>query len=79
MGVVSKLKINVRCKIGELLKKEGRSKAWLAREISYGLDKPVPAQMVSDWCANRYALSAAYIYRICKVTGWRIEDIFEEE
>jgi hypothetical protein len=74
----TKVKLRARNNIAKLLQKTGSSKAWLAREISYGLEKPVPSQMVSDWCSNRTQPSIAYIMRILKITGWSLEEMFEE-
>lgn len=68
-----KLKLSIRCNIGSLLKSEGRTQTWLSKQIN------VPSRMVSDWCNNRYVPHVGYILRIIKVTGWKIEDMFEEE
>jgi DNA-binding XRE family transcriptional regulator len=70
---VPKLNFSIRCNIGALLKAEGRSQTWLAKQIK------VPSRMVSDWCNNRYSPHIGYILRIIKVTGWKLEDMFEEE
>lgn len=70
---VLKLKIKVRCKIGELLKTEGRSQTWLADKID------TTPQLVNDWCKGKYVPSIGYILRIMKATGWKLEDMFEEE
>lgn len=72
MGAI-KLKIKVRCKIGELLKSEGRSMTWLAGQIE------ATPQLVNDWCKGKYTPHVGYILRIIKATGWKIEDMFEEE
>lgn len=77
MGAL-KLKLRVRNNIGDLLEAEGRSKTWLAKSISVGLKKPISPQMVVDWCSNRSQPSIAYIMRIQKVTGWTIDQMFEE-
>lgn len=71
MGV-PKLNFSIRCNIGTLLKNEGRTQAWLAKQID------VPARMISDWCNNRYTPHIGYIMRIKKVTGWELEQMFEE-
>jgi ribosome-binding protein aMBF1 (putative translation factor) len=67
-----KVKIKVRCKIGELLKSEGRSQTWLAEQI-----QSTPPQ-VNDWCTGKYIPSIGYIMRIQKATGWTLDQIFEE-
>lgn len=74
-----KLKVKVRCKIGELLKNEGRSQTWLADKISEGLSEPVRPQLVNDWCNGRGTPSVGYLLRIQRVTGWSLEQMFEEE
>lgn len=67
------MKIKIRCLIGELLKAEGRSQTWLAEKI--GATSP----MVNDWCNGRKNPSIGYIMRIQKVTGWTLDQMFEEE
>lgn len=79
MEAAVKMKIQVRCNISSLLKEMNKTQSWLAREISDGLDSPVSAQMISDWCNNRYVPHVGYILRMIRVTGWKIEDMFEEE
>lgn len=68
-----RVKIKVRCLIGELLKIEGRSQTWLADQI-----KATPP-LVNDWCNGRGNPSIGYIMRIQKVTGWTLDQMFEEE
>lgn len=68
-----KLKIKVRCKIAELLEAEGRKQTWLAAQI-----EATPG-MVNDWCKGKYLPHVGYILRIQKVTGWTIDQMFEEE
>lgn len=68
-----KLNFSIRCNIGALLKAEGRTQTWLAKQIN------VTPRMVSDWCNNRYTPHVGYIMRIRKVTGWSLEMMFEEE
>lgn len=68
-----KVKVKVRCNIGELLKNEGRSQTWLAERI--GTTPP----KVNDWCQNKSNPSIGYIMRIQKVTGWTLEQMFEED
>lgn len=69
----SKVKIQVRCNIGLLLKTEGRSQTWLAEQIG------ATAPMVNDWCKGKTNASIGYILRIQKVTGWTLDQMFEEE
>lgn len=69
----SKLKIKVHCKIGELLKEEGRSQQWLADKIG------AKRQQVNNWCSNKGSMpSIGYILKMQKVTGWSLEQMFEE-
>lgn len=68
-----KVKIHIRCKIGDLLKSEGRTQTWLAERIETTPPK------VNDWCQNKSNPSIGYILRIQKVTGWTLEQMFEEE
>jgi plasmid maintenance system antidote protein VapI len=67
------VKVKVRCLLGEKLKSEGRSQTWLAEQI--GTHPP----MVNDWVKGKATPSIGYILRICKVTGWKVEELFEEE
>lgn len=74
MGVLSVAKPVVKFKLNEMLEKEGRTKAWLARQI--GATK----QQMNNWCSEEGSIpSIGYILRIMKVTGWRLEDLVEEE
>lgn len=74
MEVADKLKINVKCSIGELLDSEGRKQTWLADQIG------ATRQQVNNWCSNNGSLpSIGYILRIRKVTGWDIDKMFKEE
>lgn len=68
-----RMKIKVRCLVGEMLKAEGRSQTWLADKI--GAHVP----LVNDWCTGKTNPSIGYILRIQRVTGWRLEDMFKEE
>lgn len=68
-----KVKIQVRCNIGLLLRKEGRSQTWLAEQIG------ATAPMVNDWCKGKTNPSIGYILRIQRITGWGLEDMFKEE
>jgi DNA-binding XRE family transcriptional regulator len=72
MGVL-KLDVKLKCNIGHKLKEEGRSQAWLAKQID------VNPRMVSDWCNNRYTPHVGYVLKISRVTGWKLEEMFEEE
>lgn len=78
MGVVQ-MKVKAKCKIGELLKRDGKTQAWLAREISHGLEIPVSTQLISDWSNGRGTPSHGYTLRMIKATGWQYEEMFEEE
>jgi DNA-binding XRE family transcriptional regulator len=67
------MNIKIRCKIGELLKGEGRTQKWLAEQID------VAPQQMNSWCRESGSLpSIGYIMRIQKVTGWTLEQMFEE-
>jgi plasmid maintenance system antidote protein VapI len=68
-----KVKIQVRCNIGLLLKNEGRTQTWLAEQIG------ATAPMVNDWCKGKANPSIGYILRVQKVTGWTLDKMFEEE
>ncbi|WP_199614607.1 helix-turn-helix transcriptional regulator [Paenibacillus alkalitolerans] len=72
-----KVKHKTHCKIGELLKAEGRTQKWLAEQISTERKK-VTSQMVSDWVNNRYPPHINYILKIQRVTGWTLDQMFEE-
>lgn len=67
------MKIKVNCFIGELLKSEGRSQTWLAEQIG------ATAQLVNDWCKGRSNPTIEYIFLIQKVTGWTLDQMFEEK
>jgi hypothetical protein len=79
MGVAQGMKVKARCNLGALLKRDNKTQAWLAHAISYGLDNPVSTQLISDWSNGRGTPSHGYTLRILKVTGWRYEELFEEE
>jgi hypothetical protein len=78
MGVVQ-MKVKAKCKIGELMKRDDIKQAWLANAISQGLDNPVSTQLISDWSNGRGTPAHGYVLRMMKVTGWRYEEMFEEE
>lgn len=74
MGGLAVTKLKVRCYIGELLESEGRSQAWLAKQI--GATK----QQMNAWCQpNGPIPNIGYIMRIQKATGWSLESMFREE
>lgn len=79
MGVVQHMKVRVKCNIGALLKRDNKTQAWLAQQISEGLDNPVSSQLISDWSNGRGTPSHGYVLRMIKATGWNYEEIFEEE
>lgn len=73
-GILSVAKIKVKCNIGYLLEKEGRTQSWLAKQI--GASK----QQMNNWCSEDGSIpNIGYIMRIQKATGWRLEEMFEEE
>lgn len=72
-GIISMGKPKVRCKIGDLLKEEGRSQTWLADKIE------ATRQQINSWCnEDGPTPSIGYIMRIQKITGWTLEQMFEE-
>lgn len=74
MGVVLMSKPKISCLIGDMLEKEGRSQAWLAKQI--GATK----QQVNNWCSAEGSIpSIGYIMRIMKATSWGLEEMFREE
>lgn len=73
MAEEPKVKIKVRCLIGELLKLEGRSQTWLADQIG------ATAPLVNEWCKEKTNPSIGYIMRIQRVTGWTLDQMFEED
>lgn len=78
MGVVT-MKVKVKCNLGVLMKRDNIKQAWLATAISHGLENPVSTQLISDWSNGRGTPAHGYTLRILRATGWRYEDLFEEE
>lgn len=63
---------NIRCNLDKLIKENGIKQSWLAEKV--GATK----QQMNAWVKNRSLPSIGYILIIIKVTGWKLEDIFEE-
>lgn len=65
--------INIRNNLLKLCRKHGFRQIDLAEQI--GTSK----QTFNKWVKNRDQPTIGYVVRIHKVTGWTLEEMFEEE